>query len=608
MKYVLFLIAATVAAQTPVRILDTITDGQGRRINAVLTVSWAAYTPNGGSAVAAGSSLISVTNGALDVSLLPNSVSAVPYTVRYPSPACVETWLVPTSASALSVAAVRSGTSTCVNSASAGSGSSGLGSVGLAMPAEFTVSGSPRTTDGTITAAWATATANAIFAGPTTGSPATPGFRALVAADVPTLTMAKITPCPDGQIAIPSGGAWACRVLTATDIPGLDAVKIISGILPAARLCAGTPSATTYCAGDGVWREVGSGGGSGASSISGLNDGKLTASGATVTAAATMARWGARVFAVTAGTITVSAAGTSQNVYVGVSPTTGRWAFGLPAGVTASCSNADCYTGITAMDPGWIPAGVCTVTSTTFSGCTDMRSILGRDSYRGGTGIIMGAPDADGTIPVSADVTTPQISSGAGAPPGSCTANEIYVRNGTGIYFCDGGVFVSASGGAAGPTYYVQTNLASVTMNSSLQTLWTQTITGGLGAGKCLKVAYSTTYEGGGTGPDVWRLGVTADAGATGPDVRLDAAASTLSISRHSGEAMVCNRAGVRNAQDTYHLIKADSDGGAYLRGGIDTAQTTWDLSTTFTLALYGGTGTGTAQLKPRLVRIEVQP
>ena len=60
-------------------------------------------------------------------------------------------------------------------------------SVGLALPAEFTVSNSPVTSSGTLTGAWATQAANYVLAGPTTGPAATPSFRALVAADVPTL-------------------------------------------------------------------------------------------------------------------------------------------------------------------------------------------------------------------------------------------------------------------------------------------------------------------------------------------------------------------------------------------------------------------------------------
>ena len=60
-------------------------------------------------------------------------------------------------------------------------------SVGLALPAEFTISNSPVTSSGTLTGAWANATENYVFAGPATAPAGTPSFRALVAADVPTL-------------------------------------------------------------------------------------------------------------------------------------------------------------------------------------------------------------------------------------------------------------------------------------------------------------------------------------------------------------------------------------------------------------------------------------
>lgn len=58
-------------------------------------------------------------------------------------------------------------------------------SVGLGMPSEFTVTGSPITGSGTLTAAWVTQSANKIHAGPTTGSAAAPTFRSLVPADYP---------------------------------------------------------------------------------------------------------------------------------------------------------------------------------------------------------------------------------------------------------------------------------------------------------------------------------------------------------------------------------------------------------------------------------------
>lgn len=61
-------------------------------------------------------------------------------------------------------------------------------SVGLSLPNIFTVSGSPVTTSGTLSATLASQTANQVFAGPTTGANAAPAFRALVAGDIPDLS------------------------------------------------------------------------------------------------------------------------------------------------------------------------------------------------------------------------------------------------------------------------------------------------------------------------------------------------------------------------------------------------------------------------------------
>lgn len=60
-------------------------------------------------------------------------------------------------------------------------------SVGLAMPGIFTVTGSPVTTSGTLTAALSTQPANLVFAGPASGAAAAPTFRNLAAADIPSL-------------------------------------------------------------------------------------------------------------------------------------------------------------------------------------------------------------------------------------------------------------------------------------------------------------------------------------------------------------------------------------------------------------------------------------
>jgi len=59
-------------------------------------------------------------------------------------------------------------------------------SVALTVPAEFSVSGSPVTTSGTLAVTKANETANTVWAGPTSGAAAAPTFRALVTADMPS--------------------------------------------------------------------------------------------------------------------------------------------------------------------------------------------------------------------------------------------------------------------------------------------------------------------------------------------------------------------------------------------------------------------------------------
>lgn len=68
---------------------------------------------------------------------------------------------------------------------------SGLGggtvtSVALTVPNILLVTGSPITTAGTLAVSLATQSANLVFAGPTSGVPATPTFRSLVSSDIPS--------------------------------------------------------------------------------------------------------------------------------------------------------------------------------------------------------------------------------------------------------------------------------------------------------------------------------------------------------------------------------------------------------------------------------------
>src|SRR5262249_35092976 len=60
-----------------------------------------------------------------------------------------------------------------------------VSSVGLSLPTEFTVSGSPVTTSGTLTAVWKNENTNFIFAGTSSGASTVPTFRAMVNSDLP---------------------------------------------------------------------------------------------------------------------------------------------------------------------------------------------------------------------------------------------------------------------------------------------------------------------------------------------------------------------------------------------------------------------------------------
>jgi hypothetical protein len=115
-------------------------------------------------------------------------------------------------------------------------------SVGLALPASIlTVSGSPVTITGTLTGTLATQSANLVWAGPTTGSAATPTFRSLVGADLPN-------PAPSTLGGVESLAAVASNWIRAISTSGVPtasqpAFTDISGTVAAAQLP--NPTAST---------------------------------------------------------------------------------------------------------------------------------------------------------------------------------------------------------------------------------------------------------------------------------------------------------------------------------------------------------------------------
>jgi hypothetical protein len=87
-----------------------------------------------------------------------------------------------------------------------GTGGGTVSSVGLTAPSIFTVSGSPVTSAGILAMTLTAQTQNTVFSGPASAPSAAPTFRALVNADIPTLTSKSLVSCAiSGGTTIPNG-------------------------------------------------------------------------------------------------------------------------------------------------------------------------------------------------------------------------------------------------------------------------------------------------------------------------------------------------------------------------------------------------------------------
>jgi hypothetical protein len=142
----------------------------------------------------------------------------------------------------------------------AATGNVGVTSVGLSMPGQFTVTNSPVTGSGTLTAGWASQTSNYVLAAPN-GASGTPTFRALVSTDIPTLNQ-NTTGTAAGlssTLVVGSGGTGATTAsdartnlgvpsTTGTGASGTWGIDITGNAATATKLSTASGSAPSYSA------------------------------------------------------------------------------------------------------------------------------------------------------------------------------------------------------------------------------------------------------------------------------------------------------------------------------------------------------------------------
>lgn len=142
---------------------------------------------------------VSLTASDLSSSTIGNNI----FTLTNPSAVSFPRFNADNTVSALSAADFR----TAIGAGSSNA-SGTVTSAALSLPNIFTVTGSPITSSGTISASLTNQNANVVLAGPASGSAATPAFRSLVASDIPTLnqnttgTASNVT----GIVAVANGG------------------------------------------------------------------------------------------------------------------------------------------------------------------------------------------------------------------------------------------------------------------------------------------------------------------------------------------------------------------------------------------------------------------
>lgn len=144
----------------------------------------------------------------------------------------------------------------------AGLGVGTVTSVGMTVPSILSVTPSTITTSGSFALSLTTEPANQIFAGPSSGSAATPTFRSLVSTDIPALpyvtTSAIVTKTADFTLAstenwvinnksgstctvtLPAASSWSGRAVTFKNLQAQTLVSASSNVVPIDSTTAGT--------------------------------------------------------------------------------------------------------------------------------------------------------------------------------------------------------------------------------------------------------------------------------------------------------------------------------------------------------------------------------
>jgi hypothetical protein len=312
----------------------------------------------------------------------------------------------------------------------AGSGGS-VTSVGLALPSgTFTVSGSPVTTSGTLTAALANQSANAFFAGPSSGSATTPTWRSLVAADVTaagTLTNATTGNAATATTAtnVAGGALGSVHVQTAANTTGFVASPTTTG---------------TYVLG---WQPTGS-----AIAPTALN---LNSIGIQPNCNTSSCNAQFNYAFTTSSSLTVNGSVTTSSTTIPVVSTTGFPTNGVATWYNGTTDEAISWTG---------------TTSTSLTGVT--RALYGSTAQSGSSGTIAGWMQSNGlsstTTPYFVYFNNGAITYGS---INSSTSSLVWYENSAGVLFQYGitvvaGATFDSSFNAVGPVTFGSTNQMTV--------------------------------------------------------------------------------------------------------------------------------------------------